>query len=63
MKGVSQDDVTTIQHINHVSNTVHDFADDLYEHLMDRENDQAKQKAQELMKVLADLIQYLSDDL
>ena len=45
MKGVSQDDVTTIQHINHVSNTVHDFADDLYEHLMDRENDQAKQKA------------------
>jgi hypothetical protein len=63
MKGVLPEDNRTIQHINHVSNTVHDFADDLYESLMDRENLEAKRKAQELMKFLADLIQSLSDDI
>jgi hypothetical protein len=63
MAGVSPEDVNAITHITHVSDSIHDFATDLYEHLMERENEEAKQKAQELMKVLADLIQSLSDDI
>ena len=47
----------------YVSNEVHDFADILYEALMDREYDEAKDQAQELIKVLADLIQSLSDEI
>ncbi len=63
MQGISPEDEETIKHVNYVSNEVHDFADILYEALMDREYDEAKDQAQELIKVLADLIQSLSDEI
>jgi len=63
MQGVSPEDVESIKHINYVSNEIHDFADILYESLMDREYDEAKDQAQDLIKVLADLIQSLSDEI
>jgi|TARA_R100001369_G_scaffold331_2_gene861 hypothetical protein len=63
MQGVSPEDEEAIKHINYVSNEVHDFADILYESLMDREYDEAKDQAQSLIKVLADLIQSLSDEI
>tara|TARA_R110001606_G_C15042719_1_gene612434 strand:+ start:235 stop:426 length:192 start_codon:yes stop_codon:yes gene_type:complete len=63
MQGISPEDEEAIKHINYVSNEVHDFADILYEALMDREYDEAKDQAQELIKVLADLIQSLSDEI
>ena len=63
MQGISPEDEEAIEHINYVSNEVHDFADILYEALMDREYDEAKDQAQELIKVLADLIQSLSDEI
>ena len=39
------------------------FGDELYEDLMEREHENAKQKARQLIKVLADLIQSLSDEI
>ena len=63
MSGVSPEDEETIKHINYVSNEVHDFADVLYESLMDRDYDDAKLHAHELIKILAELIQSLSDEI
>jgi hypothetical protein len=63
MQGVSPQDKETIKHINYVSNEVHDFADILYEALMDKEYDEAKDQAQLLIKTLAELIQSLSDEI
>jgi hypothetical protein len=63
MQGVSPEDKEAIKHINYVSNEIHDFADTLYESLMDREYDEAKDQAQDLIKVLAELIQSLSDEI
>ena len=63
MSRVSRDDVNAISHINFVSNSIHDFGNDIYEDLMDREHEEARKKAQNLIKVLAELIQSLSDEI
>jgi|TARA_R100000479_G_scaffold70504_1_gene34175 hypothetical protein len=63
MAHISQDDVNTIAHINHVTNGLHDLSDELYEDLMERENEKAKQTAQHICKLMAELIQSLSDDI
>tara|TARA_R110000744_G_scaffold79797_3_gene156595 strand:- start:1194 stop:1385 length:192 start_codon:yes stop_codon:yes gene_type:complete len=63
MPKVSEQDKSTINHINFVADSIHQFGDDLYEDLMQREHDEAKIKAQKLIKVLADLIQSLSDEI
>ena len=43
---VHPDNKVTIQHINYVSNLIHDYADTLYEGLMDREYDEVKEECQ-----------------
>lgn len=63
MSAISPEDEKAITHINFVTKSIHDFGDELYEDLMDRDNEGAKQKAQQLMTVLADLIQSLSDEI
>tara|TARA_Y100001937_G_C6925624_1_gene243743 strand:+ start:123 stop:314 length:192 start_codon:yes stop_codon:yes gene_type:complete len=63
MAHISQDDVNTIAHINSVTNGLHDLSDELYEDLMDRQNDKAKETAQHICKLMAELIQSLSDDI
>tara|TARA_R100001510_G_C7599762_1_gene166731 strand:- start:103 stop:294 length:192 start_codon:yes stop_codon:yes gene_type:complete len=63
MPRVAPEDTSTISHINYVTDSVHKFGDDLYENLMDRNHDQAKEDAQELIKILADLIQSLTDEI
>jgi|TARA_R100000935_G_C2841551_1_gene171359 hypothetical protein len=63
MSKIAKEDVNAISHINFVSNSIHDFGNDIYEDLMDRDHEQAKKKAQTLIKVLADLIQSLSDEI
>ena len=63
MGRVSSEDEQTHTHVNFVCTNIHDFGDELYEHLMERENEEAKKKAQELIEVLADLIQSLSDEI
>tara|TARA_R100001129_G_scaffold183909_1_gene167430 strand:- start:658 stop:852 length:195 start_codon:yes stop_codon:yes gene_type:complete len=60
---ISKDDHQSISHINHVTNDCHDMVDELYENLMDRDNEKAKANAQHLCKVMADLIQSLSDEI
>ena len=42
MAKISAEDVNAIAHINYVANTLHDSVDDLYEDLMDGENETAK---------------------
>ena len=59
---ISPDDTVGIQHINHVSNLIHDYADTLYEGLMDMEYDDVREEGQQLIKVLADLLVSLSEE-
>tara|TARA_R100000951_G_scaffold52069_1_gene43819 strand:- start:5469 stop:5660 length:192 start_codon:yes stop_codon:yes gene_type:complete len=63
MSKIATEDTQAITHITYICDKVHDFGDDLYEDLMERDHIQAKEKAQELIKELADLIQSLSDEI
>jgi len=63
MAKISPEDDQMHTHINFVCTNIHDFGDELYEYLMERENEEAKRKAQDLIEVLADLIQSLSDEI
>jgi|TARA_R110000822_G_scaffold57360_1_gene144311 hypothetical protein len=62
MNEISQDDVNAIKHINFVTNNSHNLITELYEDLMERDHNEAKIKAQRVCKVMADLIQSLSDE-
>tara|TARA_B100001094_G_scaffold295863_1_gene317551 strand:- start:527 stop:718 length:192 start_codon:yes stop_codon:yes gene_type:complete len=62
MPGVATEDRREITHIKYVCSAIHDFGDDLYEDLMDRDYEQAKIKAQKLVKELNDLIISMSDE-
>jgi len=62
MPRVAPEDTKSIAHIKFICDTIHDFSDDLYERLMDREHDKAKTEAQKLTKVLNELIISLSDE-
>tara|TARA_R110000744_G_scaffold203446_3_gene322299 strand:- start:22399 stop:22593 length:195 start_codon:yes stop_codon:yes gene_type:complete len=59
---IAKEDSQAITHINYICDRIHDFGDDLYEDLMDREHEDAKSKARMLIKELADLIQSMSDE-
>jgi len=63
MSRIAPEDTQSIQHILHVCESIHDFGDELYEDLMDRDHESAKVKAQELIKELADLIQSMTDEI
>jgi len=63
MSRVAPEDTSTISHINYITESIHNYGDTLYEDLMDRDHDKAKEDAQELIKVLADLIQSLTDEI
>jgi|TARA_R110001592_G_scaffold37786_1_gene125598 hypothetical protein len=62
MTKISVDDVNAINHINYVTNNSHDLITELYEDLMERDHDDAKVKAQNVCKIMTDLIQSLSDE-
>jgi|TARA_R110001592_G_C12966910_1_gene732882 hypothetical protein len=63
MSRIAPEDQSSINHIKYITNNIHDFSDELYEDLMDREHESAKKKAQDLIKILADLIQSLSEEI
>lgn len=63
MPRVAKEDVNAIRHITYVSESIHQLGDHIYEDLMERENEEAKKKAQTLIQVLADLIQSLTDEI
>lgn len=62
MPRVAQEDSRAITHIKYTCDKIHDFGNELYEDLMDRDYDQAKVKAQNLIKELNDLIISMSDE-
>lgn len=63
MSKISADDVKAIAHINHITHTTHDLVDEIYEDLMDREHQQAQLKAQNVVKIMTELIQSLTDEI
>jgi len=63
MDPISGDDHNSISHINFVTNKSHDLVNELYENLMDRDNNEAKKTAEQVCKTMADLIQSLTDEI
>jgi len=63
MPRIAPEDSQQIAHINFLCDSIHDFATEIYENLMDREHEKVKGKAQELVKELNNLIQSLSDEI
>lgn len=63
MSRVATEDSQMISHIEYTCNSIHDFGDELYEDLMDRDHKEATRKAQDLMKLLSDLIQSMADEI
>jgi hypothetical protein len=62
-KPVSADDLQAINHINYVSNSMHELTDELYEDLMDRDHEQTKLKAKNIINIMNELIKSLSDEI
>tara|TARA_R110000782_G_scaffold29450_1_gene73245 strand:- start:380 stop:574 length:195 start_codon:yes stop_codon:yes gene_type:complete len=60
---ISADDIQAINHINYVSNNMHSLTDDLYEDLMDRDHEEAKIKAKNIINIMNELIKSLSDEI
>ena len=63
MSRVAAEDSQMISHIEYTCDSIHDFGDQLYEDLMDRDHEEAIEKAQELIKLLTDIIQSMSDEI
>ena len=59
---ISADDVNAIKHINYVTNNSHDLVTELYEDLMERDDNEAKLKAQNICHLMTELINSLSDE-
>ena len=60
---IAPEDIEMIAHIDFVCGNIHDFGNQLYEDLMDRDHEEVKVKAKELIEVLDDLIQSLTEDI
>lgn len=60
---IAPEDIEMIAHIDFVCGNIHDFGNQLYEGLMDRDHEEVKVKAKELIEVLDDLIQALTEDI
>ena len=60
---VSADDVQAINHINYVTNNLHSLTDNLYEDLMDRDHEDVKKKAKNIIHIMNELIKSLSDEI
>jgi len=62
MPRIAPEDSQQVTHITFLCDSIHDFADEIYENLMDREHNEVKEKAERLVKELNHLIQSLSDE-
>ena len=60
---VSADDVQAINHINYVTNNLHSLTDNIYEDLMDRDHEEVKKKAKNIIHTMSELIKSLSDEI
>ena len=61
--GIASEDTEMIKHIEFICDNIHDFGDELYEDLMERDHAQVQSKAKELISVLTDLVQSLTEDI
>lgn len=60
---ISSENVAAINHINYITNEIHNLTDDLYEDLMDRDHENAKVTAKKIVLVMNDLIKSMSDEI
>jgi hypothetical protein len=60
---ISHNDLSAITHINYVTNQMHTLTTDLYEDLMERDHETAKDKAKAIVIMMNDLIKSLSDEI
>ena len=62
MSRISAEDHQEITHINFICDRIHDSADEIYEALMDREHEEVKNIAKDLVRELNALIISVSDE-
>ena len=60
---IAKEDSQAITHINYICDRIHDFGDDLYEDLMDRDHEEVKKKAKNIIHTMNELIKSLSDEI
>ena len=60
--GVLAEDTDKISQISFVCKEIHDKVDDIYESLMDRNNEEAKEHIKEIIKHLTDLDRSLTEE-
>jgi|TARA_R110000744_G_scaffold297040_1_gene406873 hypothetical protein len=63
MPRVAPEDSQMIAHINYTCENIHQFGDDFYEDMMERDYDKAQDKCLKLIKVLKDMIESMEDEL
>jgi methyl coenzyme M reductase subunit D len=63
MGAVAHEDEETIAHIEFICARIHDFGDELYEGMMERDHDTVKSKAQDTINTLSSLIQSLTEEI
>jgi|TARA_R110001599_G_scaffold69174_1_gene194753 methyl coenzyme M reductase subunit D len=63
MGAVAHEDEEMIAHIEFICARVHDFGDELYEGMMERDHDTVKSKAQDTINTLSSLIQSLTEEI
>ena len=63
MSRVAPEDSQMIAHINFTCENIHQFGEDLFENMMERDYDQAQDRCSELIKVLQDIIESMEDEL
>jgi len=60
--GILAEDTEKISQISFVCKELHDKVDDIYESLMDRDNEEAKEHIKEIIKNLTDLDRSLTEE-
>ena len=63
MSRVAPEDSQMIAHINFTCENIHQFGEDLFEDMMERDYDQAQERCSKLIKVLQDIIESMEDEL
>ncbi len=63
MSRVAPEDTQMIAHINFTCENIHQFGEDLFEDMMERDYDKAQDKCLKLIKVLQEIIESMEDEL
>ena len=63
MSRVAPEDTQMIAHINFTCENIHQFSEDLFEDMMERDYDEAQEKCLKLIKVLQDIVESMENEL